>query len=326
MPWLHPAASSRTSLGAGVGCRRAGTASRRRWPVVAKRDLRGSAAHGGIGKTTLAVYLAVGLAKFTEATVAFIDGDLWMGDSLVTLNVTATRTILDATVNGIPNDPEVWTRVLMDHSSGVKVLAPPQHLEDVERVPEWRGGRGRPGPAPLLQLRGGGPGRHAYGEHAGGLELADQVLVVLTPELGAVRNTLRLLTASAQIGLTDRIRIVLNRSDAGLEMRQVQAVIPRPVGATIPSDGRLFVSAANLGVTVYDVDPSGRTAARRSLEALAREVYEFGRPKMERPKGGMLSGTSPPAEPRRLARHGSRSGSPRGRYGATARRATLCGR
>src|SRR3954469_6483731 len=94
------------------------------------------AAHGGVGKTMLAVHIAVGLAKFTDARVAFIDGDLWMGDSLVSLNLTGTRSILDATVHGIPRDPEVWTRVLVDHPSGVKVLPAPAHLEDVERVPD----------------------------------------------------------------------------------------------------------------------------------------------------------------------------------------------
>ena len=234
-------------------------------------------AHGGVGKTTFAVHLAVGLARFTDAKVAFVDGDLWMGDSSVTLNVTATRTILDATINGIPSDPEVWTRVLMDHPSGVKVLAPPAHLEDVERVPD-----GAVAAAAQALRRyfdyvvvdlDDTPSENTLSV----LELADQIVVVLTPELGAVRNTLRLLTAGQQIGLNDRIRVVLNREDSGLELRQVQSVIPRPIVATVPSDGRLFVAAANLGVTIYDVDTGGRTAARRALEALARDVAAFGR-------------------------------------------------
>jgi pilus assembly protein CpaE len=221
-----------------------------------------------------------------------------MGDSLVTLNVTATRSILDAVVNGIPNDPEVWTRVLMEHPSGVRVLAPPAHLEDVERVPDGA-------------LAAAAQGLRRYFDFVvvdlddtpteatlNVLELADQVLVVLTPELGAVRNTLRLLTASSQLGLNERVRIVLNRADAGLEVRQVQSVIPRPIAATVPSDGRLFVAAANLGVTVYDVDTTARTAARRALEALARDVAEFGRPKLGQGRGqsaglaGLLRGRS----------------------------------
>ncbi len=247
-------------------------------------------AKGGIGKTMIAVHLAVGLARFAEARVVMIDGDLWSGDSLVTLNITATRTIVDATVGGIPTDPEIWTQVLVDHPSGIKVLSPPAHLEDVERVPDGAVA------AAALALR-------RYFDFVvvdlddnlsestlNVLELADQVLVICTPELGTVRNTLRLLTASGDIGLKDRIRIVLNRSDSGLEAKQVQSIIPRPIVAMIPSDGRLFVAAANLGQTVFDVDSSGRTAARRALESLVRDVAEYGRPPKKAAKTSMLGG------------------------------------
>jgi pilus assembly protein CpaE len=247
-------------------------------------------AKGGIGKTMFAVSIAVGLARFVEARVVLVDGDLWMGDSLVTLNITATRSIVDATIGGIPADPEIWLQVLVDHPSGIKVLAPPAHLEDVERVPDGAVA------AAALALR-----RYfdfvvvdlddnLSESNLNVLELADQVLVIVTPELGTVRNTLRLLTASSDIGLKDRIRIVLNRSDSGLEAKQVQSIIPRPIIAMVPSDGRLMVAAANLGQTIFDVDSSGRTAARRALEALVRDVADYGRPKTSRPKTGMLSG------------------------------------
>src|SRR5439155_22071538 len=122
------------------------------------------------------------------------------------------------------------------------------------------------------------------------LELADQIVVVLTPELGAVRSTLRLLTAGIQLGMNERVRLVLNRADSGLDLRQVNSVIARPIVATVPSDGRLFVAAANLGVTVFDVDPTGKTAARRALEALVRDVADFGRTRPGQTRDGVLAG------------------------------------
>jgi pilus assembly protein CpaE len=249
-------------------------------------------AHGGVGKTMVAVHLAVGLTQFKQARVALVDGDLWMGDTIVNLNVTANRTILDATVNGVPNDPEVWTRVLVDHPSGLKVLAAPVHLEDVERVPEGA-------------LSAAAQGLRRYFDFVivdlddtptestlSVLELADQVLVVMTPELAVVRNTMRLLTTSSDIGLKERVRIVLNRADSGLEPKQVESIIPGPVAGHIPSDGNLFVSAANQGLTVFDLEKAGRAPARRALEALVTDVAEYGRPKTVRPQrsGGVLNG------------------------------------
>lgn len=245
-------------------------------------------AHGGVGKTTVAVHLAVGLARFKEARVAFVDGDLWMGDATVSLNVTASRTILDATGSGVPNDPEVWTRVLMDHPSGVKVLAPPVHLEDVERVPEGA-------------LSAAAQGLRRYFDFVivdlddtpneatlSVLEVADQVLVVLTPELGAVRNTMRLLTTSSDIGLKERVRLVVNRSDSGLDAKQIESIIPGPVAAHIPSDGHLFVAAANAGLTIFDIEKASRSPARRAMEGLVTDVAEYGRPKVTRQRSGMF--------------------------------------
>lgn len=256
-------------------------------------------AHGGVGKTTIAVHLAVGLTRFADARVALIDGDLWMGDIVVYLNLTATRTILDATANGIPNDPEVWTRVVVDHSSGVKVLAPPAHLEDVERVPEGAVA------AAALGLR-------RYFDFVvvdlddlpsevtmNVLDVADQVLVVLTPELNVVRNTLRLLTIGRDIGLKDRARLVLNRSasGSGLDTKQVQSMLPNEIIGNIASDGRLFVSALNLGVTIFDIESAKSSAARRDLEALVHSVADFGRPQTQTVKRGLLSGLT------RIGRH-----------------------
>lgn len=246
-------------------------------------------AKGGIGKTTIAIHTAVGLARFSQARVALVDGDLWMGDCLVYLNLTANRTILDATVNGIPNDPEVWTRVLVDHSSGVKVLAPPVHLEDVERVADGA-------------VAAAAQGLRRYFDYVvvdlddtptestlSVLDVADQILVVMTPELSCVRNTMRLLTTGADIGLKERIRIVLNRAESGLDPKQIESIIPSPVAAQIPSDGRLFVAASNSGMSVFEMENASRAPARRALENLVRDVAAYGRPQPKGNRNGLLS-------------------------------------
>ncbi|MBI4492024.1 MAG: AAA family ATPase [Chloroflexi bacterium] len=246
-------------------------------------------AHGGVGKTTVAVHLARGLVQFLQAQVVLIDGDLWSGDSLVALDLTSTRTILDATTNGLPHDPEVWTHVLLEHHSGLKVLAPPSHLEDVERVPEGAVAAAAQGLRRYFDFVVVDLDDALTEQPLQVLEQADLVLVVMTPEFGSLRNTVRLLTIDSAIGLSGRVRVVLNRSNAGLEVKQVKSVIPRPMIAEVPSDGRLFQAAWSRGATVFEVDPAGHTQARQALEALVRDVAELCRPRVLEARGGGLS-------------------------------------
>ncbi|MBI4491709.1 MAG: AAA family ATPase [Chloroflexi bacterium] len=246
-------------------------------------------AHGGVGKTTIAVHLALGLVQFTQARVALIDGDLWSGDSLVALDLTSTRTILDATANGLPHDPEVWTHVLVEHRSGLKVLAPPSRLEDVERVPEGAVAAAAQGLRRYFDFVVVDLDDALTEQTLQVLEQADLVLVVTTPEFGSLRNTVRFLTVDSQIRLNNHVRVVLNRSNAGLDLKQVKSVIPHPIMAMVPSDGHLFLAAWNHGSTVFEVDAAGHTQARRTLETLARDVAELCRPEAANARGGGFS-------------------------------------
>ena len=243
-------------------------------------------AHGGTGKTMIAVHLAVGLSELSGARVALVDGDLWGGDMLVRLNLTATRTILDATMHGLPNDPEVWTRVLLDHPSGIRVLPPPTHLEDVERVPEGAVAAAADGLRRYFDFVVVDLDDTPTESTLKVLEMSDMVLVVLCPELGMVRNTVRLLTTGKEIGLKDTLRIILNRADAGLDPKQVESVISRPIVSSIPSDEKLFMASSNAGLTVFEMDAARHAPARRALETLAREIFTAAHPKAVKARGG----------------------------------------
>jgi Flp pilus assembly CpaE family ATPase len=103
------------------------------------------------------------------------------------------------------------------------------------------------------------------------------VLVVLTPELNAVRSTIRLLTTGSDIGLRDKVRLILNRSDSGLGLDQLNAVLPNPIDAMIPSDGRLFVASVNSGKTILEMDSARGAPARRAIESLVDTIAAYGK-------------------------------------------------
>jgi pilus assembly protein CpaE len=105
------------------------------------------------------------------------------------------------------------------------------------------------------------------------LERADDVLVVTTPEIPALKNVKFFLEYMTQHQLTrGRISIVLNRfpSVDGVSLEDVQQHLRQPVSANIPSAGQLITYSVNRGVPVVLSHP--QSWAGQSLRKLAAYV------------------------------------------------------
>ncbi|MDO8683070.1 MAG: P-loop NTPase, partial [Armatimonadota bacterium] len=91
-------------------------------------------AKGGIGKSTIATNLAVGLAKQTGDRVVLLDLYTQYGDVASMMNIVPTRTIIDL----IPMSSEIDIQLLEDHmiehESGVKVLIGSQGTAPLEAI------------------------------------------------------------------------------------------------------------------------------------------------------------------------------------------------
>jgi len=228
---------------------------------------------GGSGKTTLAVNLALALKRETNQRVALVDANLQFGDVGVLLNLNPkNRSVLDAVGGGEP-DRDIVESVLVDHSTGIRVLLAPPAPEGADLVTaaylrkmisylrdthDWV----------VVDLPSG------LNDHTlGVLDAADQILVVAALEITTIKNVRLFLEVADQLEYDrSKIRLVVNRSDSaqGIRIADVEASIRRSIDGTIVSDGRLAVLAVNRGVPFVVSHPDG--ALSRDVTKLARTL------------------------------------------------------
>ena len=91
------------------------------------------------------------------------------------------------------------------------------------------------------------------------LDLSDEIVLVLTLDIPAIRSTQRALEIFDRLGYPrKKIRIVVNRwsKQIDLDLRQVEKFLGEPVIGFIPSEYQTAVTSINLGQPLVKSDPS----------------------------------------------------------------------
>jgi len=110
------------------------------------------------------------------------------------------------------------------------------------------------------------------------LEIADRVLLVLTPEITALRGARLFLEHANALGLPrDRVVPVLNRfpQRGGLQRRDVENALGMTVQVTIPDDVKLVTYSINRGVPLFE--SHARSGIARQVSILAKGLAKMAR-------------------------------------------------
>ena len=236
-------------------------------PASATRIVAVYAAKGGVGKTTLALNLAVGLAAMGVRT-ALVDGSLQYGDLRRLLRVDAD----EPSICDLPTDcvrASDLAATMRRGPAGVDLLLAPPRLEMADMVTARDLDK-------ILDLL-----RRTYQAVVVDtpsalndttltvLDMADVILQVLTPEPAALDSTRAAAAAFAAIGYPPaKVRIVINRADAmgALRPEQLRRALGREPDHVVASDWQLVSGSNRDGVPFVVARPDAR---------ISRDVMEL---------------------------------------------------
>ena len=211
---------------------------------------------GGVGKTTIATNLAAVLQARRGMQVLLLDGDTVTGHVALSLGMTGGRSAAESWVD---EDAGYGHETLLDlseaHSSGIRVVSLSnnplsQQTLKADRVSDAIAEARNSFDAIVVDLH------PSYSEvNQAVFAIADRILVPVTPDLPAMRAAIQLKEVAIEIGVRDRLAMIINRANSGVTVADMEETVGLSAIAHIRSAGLHFVWSANSGKTLIDKFP-----------------------------------------------------------------------
>ncbi|MBE2200811.1 MAG: response regulator [Anaerolinea sp.] len=232
---------------------------------------------GGSGCTTIAINLAVGLAK-RNRRVVLVDASLQFGDVAVMLNMKSITSLMDIVERMNELDPDLVSTVVQVHRSGLHVLLAPPRPEMADVVTDQN-------LVALVDVL-----RQVYDYviidtssslndvTLALLDAADQIVLVTQQNLPSLKNVSRFFDLTEGLNYKPgKVWLVVNRSlnKSGISVKDISNILKRPIIMTIPVGDSIANAAADQGVPIVSgaglKEPIGM-ALNKLTEHVIREL------------------------------------------------------
>lgn len=217
------------------------------------------ASKGGCGTS----FIATNLAAATAAPTVLVDLNLQAGDLSLFLGVDPKYSIADLVEQRSRLDAPLINSLVAPYSSNLSLLSAPKEVDaadDIEPEHVFE---------VLERLRENFDWVVLDPQHTfdaitlQALDQADEIVMVLTLDIPAIRSTQRALEIFDRLGYPrKKIRIIVNRwsKQIDLDLRQVEKFLGEPVVGFVPSDYQLAVTSINLGRPLVHSDSDSKIA------------------------------------------------------------------
>ncbi len=235
---------------------------------------------GGCGTS----FIATNLAATTAARTVLVDLNLQAGDLPLFLGVDPKYSFADMAENRTRLDDALINSLVTPCTANLSLLAAPKEADAADEIePEHV--------FEVLQRL-----RESYDyvvldpQHTfdsitlAALDQSDEIILVLTLDIPAIRSTQRALEIFDRLGYPrKKIRIVVNRWSKliDLDLRQVEKYLGEPVIGFIPSDYQTAVTSINLGQPLVQFDSSSKISLE--LRRIAKIIASGAVPINENP-------------------------------------------
>jgi len=210
---------------------------------------------GGVGKTMIATNLAAALVARGQR-VLLIDADTVTGHVATSLGMEGVPTVIDAWRDEAEGGPPLtFEEQSSVHASGLKVLPLSAHplnteLLEPQRVAGAIAVARRAFDFVVVDLH---PSYSPLNRAV--FDKADRILVPVTPDLPAIRAVVKLREIADELGMRDRLAVIVNRANSGIRLEDVERTVGIPIFGHVRSSGLLLVRASNEGRTLNELAP-----------------------------------------------------------------------
>jgi len=196
-----------------------------------------------------------------SANTLLADLNLQVGDISSFLGIDPKYSVTDFVLNRSRLDDALINSMITPYSARLSLLAAPaepHEAEDIqpEHVTEALHVLAQRFSYVVLDLQ------HTFDPiTVAGLDLADQILLVMHLDIPGIRSTKRALKVFERLGYPrNKVRVVVNRwsKNIDVELQKVEAHLDEQLLGLIPNDYRKVIDSINLGRPLVESDPASK--------------------------------------------------------------------